>query len=213
MTVRTGLTSLAAALAVALAGVAIAAPPAPTAGSGPQRGMHMLDANQDGVIDRAEAAKHPRLAAMFDTLDKNGDGKLDATERPRWKGTRGGAGHEGGMARMLKLDTDGDGRISKVEASGSRLAERFDALDRNRDGYLVGSELRAGAEQRRTEHQGKRRQAMGAKFSAADANRDGKLSRAEVEANLPQLAKAFAFLDENRDGFLTRAELQVAPRR
>ena len=34
------------------------------------------DTNGDGVIDRSEAAANPRLAAKFDELDKNKDGKL-----------------------------------------------------------------------------------------------------------------------------------------
>ena len=41
-----------------------------------------IDANGDGMVDRAEAAKMPRLAAKFDQLDTNKDGKLSASERP-----------------------------------------------------------------------------------------------------------------------------------
>ena len=216
MTPRTALSSIAAALAVALAGLAVAAPPSTSAPSTRSHGvMQKLDLNQDGVIDRSEAAAHPRLAAKFEQLDKNADGRLDANERPRWQGKHGrrGARGHGGMMRAIRLDTDGDGRISKVEASQSPLAARFDAIDRNRDGYLVGSELRAGAEQRRSEHAVKRREARDARFAAADANGDGKLSRAEAEAHMPHMSKAFAFLDEDRDGFLTRAELQSASKR
>ena len=40
-----------------------------------------LDLNHDGVIDRGEAAKAPRLAGRFDQLDTNKDGKLSADER------------------------------------------------------------------------------------------------------------------------------------
>ena len=50
-----------------------------------------IDANGDGVIDRAEAAKVPRLAARFDQLDTDKDGRLSASERPqRMHGKRGG---------------------------------------------------------------------------------------------------------------------------
>ena len=57
-----------------------------------RRARAKLDTNGDGVIDRAEAAKAPRLAAQFDTLDKNKDGKLSRDELPRWHGKRHGRG-------------------------------------------------------------------------------------------------------------------------
>ena len=174
--------------------------------------MMTLDVNNDGVIDRAEAAKHPRLAEKFDSLDKNKDGKLDTGERPSWKGKRGHRG--GGMGHVIKLDTDGDGRISRAEAAAQpKVAARFDQIDGNRDGYLMRSELRASAERHRGESMARHRERFDAKFAKADSNRDGKLSRAEVEAGMPRLAGAFAFHDEDRDGFLTRADLQPMPRR
>ena len=202
---------LVATVAVVLTGVALAASPAPPAADAPQRRpMMALDTNNDGMIDRAEAARHPRLAEKFDTHDSNKDGKLDPAERPSWKGKRG---HRG-MRQAIKLDTDGDGRISRAEAAAqSKFAARFDQSDRNRDGYLVRSELRAAAEQRRGEFKARHGERFEAKFTEADRNRDGKLSRAEVEAGLPRLAGAFAFHDEDRDGFLTRADLQPMPRR
>lgn len=203
---------LVAALAVVIAGAAVAASPAPSADASQRRPMVKLDTSNDGVIDRAEAARHPRLAEKFDTLDRNKDGKLDAGERPSWKGERG---HRGaGMDHAVRLDTDGDGRISRAEATVQpRLAARFDQADGNRDGYLVRSELRASAEQHRGESMARHREMFDAKFAKADSNGDGKLSRAEVEAGMPHLARSFAFHDEDRDGFLTRADLQPTPHR
>lgn len=203
---------LVATLAVAIAGVAVAAPPVSSADAPQRRPMLKPDTNNDGVIDRAEAAKHPRLAEKFDSLDKNRDGKLDTGERPSWKGKRGHRG--GGMGHVVKLDTDGDGRISRAEAAAQpKVAARFDQTDGNRDGYLVRSELRASAERHRGESMAKHRERFDAKFAKADSNGDGKLSRAEAEAGMPRMAKAFAFHDEDRDGFLTRADLQPKPRR
>lgn len=211
-------TFLTAAIAAALVGVAVASPQDATGGKAEHgHRMAMIDTNGDGAIDRAEAAAHPRMAEHFDTMDKNGDGRIDASERPHWKkGRRGGhgGGHGAGMGHVLKLDTDGDGRISKVEAAGNeRLAARFDATDTNRDGYLVRSELMAAAQARRTEWQAKHAERMQQKFAEADADNDGRLSRAEVESGLPRMAKMFAFMDEDRDGYLTRADLQHRPRR
>lgn len=207
-------TTVAAMLAVAMVGAAIAAPQIPAGHAArPHPMMAKLDANQDGVIDRAEAAAHPRFAAAFDRLDKNADGKVDAGERPGRDGRRGHRGGPHGMGHAITLDTDGDGRISTIEAKESRLADRFATLDLNRDGYLVRSELRAGAAQRHGEHVARRQRHSAERFAAADSNRDGKLSRVEVEANMPRHAKAFSFLDEDRDGFLMPSDLQPASRR
>ena len=268
---------LAAAVAALIAGAAVAAPQAPSADAPQLRPMAHLDANNDGAIDRAEAATHPRLAAKFDSLDTNKDGRLDAAERSSWRGKAGRKGHHGkrgamamdtdgdglisraeaaghprlaekfdtldankdgkldtaerpswqgrgggrkggqgrrGMAHAVALDADGDGRISRAEAATQpRFATRFDQADRNRDGYLVRSELQAWSEQRRGESMARHREMVEARFTKADSNGDGKLNRAEVETAMPHLAKSFAFHDEDRDGFLTRADLQPRSRR
>ncbi|MGV8941228.1 MAG: EF-hand domain-containing protein [Lysobacter sp.] len=210
------------AAAMVLAGTALAAPQAASDKTGTDRHrehpMLKLDTNGDGVIDRAEAAAHPRLAEKFAQLDRNGDGKLERDEFRRGHGERGGRNHKGhqrqggqhgGFARYIALDTDGDGRINKLEAAPSPLAARFASIDRNHDGYLVRSELQADREQRRAEFAAKRAERFEQQFKQADSNQDGRLSRAEFEAAWPQKAKLFAFLDEDRDGYLNRAD--VAP--
>ena len=205
---------LAAALAVAIAGAAVAAPLAPSSDAPQRRPMVRLDSNNDGVIDRVEAAKHARLAEKFDSLDANRDDKLDASERPSWQGRRGHGGRRGGMGHAVRLDADGDGRISRAEAAAQpKFAARFNDADSNHDGYLVRSELQASAGKRRGESMARHGERFDARFAKANSNGDGKLSRAEVEAGMPHLAKAFAFHDEDRDGFLTRADLQPKPRR
>ena len=197
-------------VAMALAGGALAAPQEQAT---QPESRSTLDRNHDGAIDHSEAAAHPRLAERFDRLDRDGDGKLQQGERRRHMhhgGKRMRRGHHGAMA-AVRLDTDGDGRISTIEAATSRLGKNFGEIDRNRDGYLVRSELDAAAEKRRGEFAAKRMQRFEAKFAEADGNRDGRLSRAEVEAGWPRHARAFAFLDEDRDGQLSRADLM--PRR
>ena len=158
------------------AGTAFAATPAAPAAKSEARVK--LDANNDGFIDRAEAAKHPRLAEKFNELDKNKDGKLDKTEMPR-RGDRGpgqrGAGPrgEGPQARINRLDTNQDGRISRAEASAgnARFAERFDEMDVNKDGFIDKADRELRMKQR-----------TDAWFAAADTDKDGKLSRAEFDA-------------------------------
>lgn len=217
------------AVAMVLAGTALAAPQVATdkaVGKSPRDDrMLTLDANQDDVVDRAEAATYPRLAEKFDQLDRNSDGKLERSELHQGHGRRGrrsahagkemeGLGYRGGhggMSHYIALDTDGDGRISKLEAGSSRLAERFAGIDTNKDGYLVRSELQADNRRRRAEFARKSAERFDQRFKQADTNSDGRINRAEYEAAWPGKAKMFAFLDENRDGYLSRADL--APQR
>lgn len=191
-------TFLFALMAATVAGATVAAP---QAGQGMRQ---KLDANNDGAIDRAEAAVHPRLAQHFDRLDANRDGRLDRAERPGHHGARRG-GH---LERVVALDTNRDGRISRIEAGDSKLGKRFDRYDANRDGYVVRRELQAGMERRRTEMKREREQRAAERFREADRNRDGRLSQDEVAQGMPRVAKAFAFLDDNRDGFLVPGELR-----
>ncbi len=166
-----------------------------------------LDRNNDGAIDKSEAAPHPHLAGHFAELDKNGDGKLTADERPHHKGMRGHGRHGEGFR---KLDTDGDGRISKAEAAAApRFAARFDTLDANRDGVIDHADRELRGKQRRDEW-----------FARADADKDGKLTRAEIDqadaarrAEFQQRMQArqderFAALDTNKDGRLSRDEVK-----
>ena len=168
-----------------------------------------MDANHDGVIDRAEAATKPRFAARFDQLDKNHDGRLSADERQHWGG-HGGHHGSGGIARM---DANGDGRISRDEITDNgqhqeRLAAKFAEIDGNHDGYLVRSELTAYHARMRPRREAEHARRLDEHFATADLNRDGKLSRVEVSEKMPQRTQDFAWMDENHDGFLSRGELR-----
>lgn len=138
--------------------------------------------------------------------------------------------HRGGIER---LDTDKDGRISRTEfaAMESRMGEwkarhagrsgktvdksgrhapmDFAAIDANRDGYLVRSELRAHHERMRPQFEAARKARFEGMFAKADLNRDGKLGRVEAEQALPRIGERFNWMDDNRDGFLDRNELSA----
>ena len=91
--------------------------------------MHRkIDANADGVISKEEAAAFPKLAARFDALDKNSDGKLTSDEWPMRRAGMRAQGKRHAMtpemqARMAerraacfdKADTDKNGQLSRAE--------------------------------------------------------------------------------------------------
>lgn len=84
-------------------------------------------------------------------------------------------------ARMAKIDTDHDGKISPAEWKAATDA-RFKAMDANGDGFISADEMKAAAEKRAAARQGARKDRSEKMFKRADTNGDGKLSEAEYEA-------------------------------
>ena len=176
-----------------------------------------------------------RADARFDRMDANKDGQLDANERKagaeaaraamadRKGGEMAdfmpGAGRRGGGMgeRMLgRIDTNGDGLISKAENRAATEA-RFARMDANGDGTIGADERGKGMG--KWKRGGRRGGAAGggpAPLDArkgqgmkADANGDGVITRAEFDA---QSAARFAAMDANKDGKIDQSEMPK-PRR
>lgn len=132
-------------LASACASVAFAqststpAPAAPATAAAAQRPAHAMrvDANGDGVITRDEASKFPRLAASFDQIDTNKDGKLSADEMKAWRTQQRGerSGRRDGGHRMMTMTPEMQARMQQ-----QRMA-CFDKADANHDGQLSRDEF------------------------------------------------------------------------
>ena len=109
-------------------------------GAGLER-LKAADTDGNGMISRDEAKALPRLLKNFDAIDANHDGQVTMEEMHAFHAAHRGA-HRGGF--LAKLDADKDGRISREEANAApRFAERFDAIDANRDGFVTPDELKA----------------------------------------------------------------------
>jgi len=108
------------------------------AGRGENRGerwdriLEHADANKDEKISLDEfLAKSP----ILDRLDKNHDGTVEKSELP----TEGPRAER--AARIFgKLDTNGDGKLTRAEAN-ERRKELFKAMDKNSDGQIAKDEF------------------------------------------------------------------------
>jgi hypothetical protein len=111
---------------------------------------------------------------------------------------------------VMRADKDGDGRVSRAEATAAgteRSAEWFDKLDLNKDGYVTQDEMKQARATRHETMRADMQQKMDERFKEADANNDGQLSLDEVQAKMPRLADRFSTLDTDKNGLLSKEEL------
>jgi len=127
-------------------------------------------------------------------------GAADAGDNPR-----SDAPHD-----AMHADTDGDGRISRSEATAAgaeRSGEWFDKIDQNKDGYVTQDEMKQARETRHGMH-GDMKEKMEQRFKEADTNGDGQLSLDEAQAKMPRLAEHFSALDTDKNGQLSKEEIR-----
>ncbi len=141
-------------------------------------------------------------------------------------GQRGGPGRgqpPGGQQlkqRIMEMDTDGNGSISRDEATG-RLRQDFGDFDSNDDGKIDDSEIdrisrnppqpdggqRGGPGGRQPGGQGQfNPQAIKERIMESDANADGKITREELPE---QMRQRFDRMDANGDGHVDEAEVDA----
>ena len=106
-------------------------------------GRSQLDANNDGIVTREEASSFPRLTAQFDTADTNKDGQLDAAEMAAHRELMRGTARANAQQRWQAADQDGDGALSRDEATASMpgIARQFEKFDANSDGKIGRDEM------------------------------------------------------------------------
>ncbi|MDE2596514.1 MAG: hypothetical protein KGL44_06535 [Sphingomonadales bacterium] len=196
------------AAALALAGVAGLA----FADDMPGRGM-----GGDKTVTRAEAQAH--AAQMFDRMDVNKDGKIDAADRDARR-----------AAVFDKLDTNKDGSLSRAEFNAAHPGMEHgeggpdgDHAGMGHDGppppgaggmggMAMGGEgmeghHRMGGHGMRGHRMGGGEGGMGMMMlGMADTNKDGAVTRDEFNA---AFAKHFDLVDTNHDGQITPAERQA----
>lgn len=105
--------------------------------------LRQADANHDGAVSRAEFITF--RAQQFSRFDRNGDGYLSESDRPRAFAQRGGALGMTPQEMITQFDTNGDQRLTQAEvANGPTPA--FDRIDANQDNLATEAEFNAAAE-------------------------------------------------------------------
>ncbi len=179
----------------------------------PEMLFKIFDKNNDGKISKEETENAPKkkLAEKFDFLDGNSDGFIDKEEAAKLSSMiqNGRKGKRNPEMLFKILDKDNDGKISLEEAENApkkKLAENFDLIDGNSDGFIDKEEVAKLSSMIQNGRKGKPNPEMIFKF--LDRDKDGKLSRAEAE-NAPKkkLAENFDLIDGNSDGFIDKEEL------
>ncbi|MDH3592096.1 MAG: EF-hand domain-containing protein, partial [Planctomycetota bacterium] len=156
--------------------------------------------------EKLSAEERPGDWNDLEGADGNGDGRLDRAELEKFFAKRFGGrrGRRGGRFGSLKrLDSDGDGKITKKEWAASKRplpGTLFQRLDEDKDGVISARELQRAEKRAGGSWRGRAAEALMRRF---DRNGDKKIDVKEWLAR----RELFDKLDADADGFLTTDEL------
>jgi Ca2+-binding EF-hand superfamily protein len=153
------------------------------------------DRDGNGYLSREELPE--RLRHYFDKIDVNKDGKLSREELLRGWALLQPKRRPSDVVYVLVEMSDCDDTCA-IELQ--HLYDVLRRLDRNKDGKIDPSELKAARQQIVKDR-------VNRLLERLDTNKDGKISRAEARA---QILAHFDDLDTNKDGYIDRAELEKA---
>jgi hypothetical protein len=120
------------------------------------------------------------------------------------------ANEEAGKEFFQKMDTSGDGKISRDEHSAAART-MFDKMDADKDGRVTAVEMDAAREQivgkkGMKAPKGKAAMSSADKIKVIDTDGDGVISADEHVAGAVSM---FDKMDSDGDGFLTKTELEA----
>jgi Ca2+-binding EF-hand superfamily protein len=153
------------------------------------------DKNGDGYLQRDEVPAY--LREHFDQLDTNKDGKLSREELLKGAAYLQPRRRPSDVVFVLIETSEFD---DEANTELQRIYDMLRKLDKNKDGKIDSSELKAGRQELLEER-------VDNIIKELDTNKDGKISRDEARGFLKT---NFDKIDTNRDGFIDRQELLQA---
>ena len=192
----------------------------------PKQVVAYYDKNRNGFIEESEAS--PELKPHFAQIDTNGDGQIDLREAQAMADYQNQQQDQaaetptprlsGITAKQIVdgLDKNGDGRITKEEAT-AELKPFFGQIDTNSDGAIDVDEAQVMADYAKNQQAATSNQPKTADSSAGveqvlksmDANRDGKIDMDEASEDLRFY---FGEFDSNDDGVIDATEAKAIVR-
>ena len=112
-------------------------------------GLDQMDSNHDQIISQAEWEQ--TRTALFQRLDSNGNGFIEAEERQAQREQIQNRMRQHQQQRVLQADSDGDQRISQQEFAAMGDS-RFSRLDTDSDGQITPAEREAFKQTMRQMH-------------------------------------------------------------